>query len=138
MNSIVSEGKRQRFCQQCGRFHDLCSFDGDKRSCRARLQRHNARRRKKADTMESSRSAGTARLRGGYAAKKGAREDETVDYARPASSRQKQAHGTCVKVPAWCRLLGAVCSSSSGSVTCHEALAVVPSAVLRVLLFDIK
>ena len=47
VNSIIREGKRQRFCQQCGRFHDLTSFDGDKRSCRARLQRHNARRRKK-------------------------------------------------------------------------------------------
>lgn len=47
MNSIIREGKRQRFCQQCGRFHDLTCFDGDKRSCRARLQRHNARRRKK-------------------------------------------------------------------------------------------
>ena len=47
MSSIIREGKRQRFCQQCGRFHDLTSFDGDKRSCRARLQRHNARRRKK-------------------------------------------------------------------------------------------
>ena len=38
---------RQRFCQQCGRFHHLVEFDGEKRSCRARLQRHNARRRKK-------------------------------------------------------------------------------------------
>ena len=47
VNSIIREGRRQRFCQQCGRFHDLTSFDGDKRSCRARLQRHNARRRKK-------------------------------------------------------------------------------------------
>lgn len=47
--SIVREGARHRFCQQCGRFHDLGEFDGDKRSCRARLQRHNARRRKKGD-----------------------------------------------------------------------------------------
>lgn len=43
---IVREGTRQRFCQQCGRFHNIGEFDGDKRSCRARLQRHNARRRK--------------------------------------------------------------------------------------------
>ena len=49
VHSIVREGKRQRFCQQCGRFHDLSEFDGDKRSCRARLQRHNARRRKKTE-----------------------------------------------------------------------------------------
>lgn len=100
VNSIVCDGRRQRFCQQCGRFHDLAAFDGDKRSCRARLQRHNARRRKKADTADSARASGSlARLRGGrVAAKKGPREDETVDYARPASSRQKQTHGACIKV----------------------------------------
>ena len=43
---ITREGTQQRFCQQCGRFHNIGEFDGDKRSCRARLQRHNARRRK--------------------------------------------------------------------------------------------
>ena len=46
---IIREGMRQRFCQQCGRFHNIGEFDGDKRSCRARLQRHNARRRKNAE-----------------------------------------------------------------------------------------
>jgi len=99
VNSIVCEGRRQRFCQQCGRFHDLASFDGDKRSCRPRLQRHNARRRKKADVTESSRVGGpSVRLRGGHSlAKKGAREDETVDYARASSVRQKQSHGSCSK-----------------------------------------
>ena len=35
---IIREGVKQRFCQQCGRFHDMVKFDGDKRSCRARLQ----------------------------------------------------------------------------------------------------
>ena len=44
---LVRHDVRQRFCQQCGRFHHLVEFDGEKRSCRARLQRHNARRRKK-------------------------------------------------------------------------------------------
>lgn len=53
VNSIIREGKRQRFCQQCGRFHDLTCFDADKRSCRARLQRHNARRRKKVYSSSS-------------------------------------------------------------------------------------
>lgn len=48
--SIIREGVKQRFCQQCGRFHNLGEFDGDKRSCRARLQRHNARRRKKGES----------------------------------------------------------------------------------------
>ncbi|GLI61733.1 hypothetical protein VaNZ11_004159 [Volvox africanus] len=44
---VVRDGVLQRFCQQCGRFHTLSEFDGTKRSCRARLLRHNARRRKR-------------------------------------------------------------------------------------------
>jgi hypothetical protein len=45
--SVLREGRPQRFCQQCGRFHPLEEFDGTKRSCRSRLQKHNARRRKR-------------------------------------------------------------------------------------------
>ncbi|KAF7851204.1 hypothetical protein BT93_L4348 [Corymbia citriodora subsp. variegata] len=37
---------RQRFCQQCSRFHELSEFDESKRSCRRRLAGHNERRRK--------------------------------------------------------------------------------------------
>ncbi|EFN55889.1 hypothetical protein CHLNCDRAFT_17960, partial [Chlorella variabilis] len=44
--AMVVDGVVQRFCQQCGRFHLLREFDGDKRNCRARLQQHNSRRRK--------------------------------------------------------------------------------------------
>jgi SBP domain len=50
---VVKDGQKLRFCQQCGRFHDVNEFDGDKRSCRARLLRHNARRRKKGDVEKS-------------------------------------------------------------------------------------
>ncbi|KAJ0238544.1 Squamosa promoter-binding-like protein 5 [Hirschfeldia incana] len=39
-------GARQRFCQQCSRFHELPEFDEAKRSCRRRLAGHNERRRK--------------------------------------------------------------------------------------------
>ena len=78
LHSLVRNGRRQRFCQQvgcvqdrqrtggmwsccsdsnvqcvqCGRFHDLTEFDGEKRSCRTRLQRHNARRRKRGGGQE--------------------------------------------------------------------------------------
>jgi len=55
--SVVHEGIVQRFCQQCSRFHALTEFEGDKRSCRARLQRHNARRRRKAAERSSARAA---------------------------------------------------------------------------------
>ncbi len=44
--ALLVDGIPQRFCQQCGKFHDLDAFDGDKRNCRARLAQHNSRRRK--------------------------------------------------------------------------------------------
>ena len=44
---IPKDGAPHRFCQQCGRFHLLSEFDGNKRSCRVRLTKHNQRRRKK-------------------------------------------------------------------------------------------
>lgn len=59
----------QRFCQLCSRFHEITEFDIGKRSCRARLDKHNSRRRRyrlaKAlnmelpiETVPSSRSPG--------------------------------------------------------------------------------
>ncbi|RLN32906.1 squamosa promoter-binding-like protein 13 [Panicum miliaceum] len=48
---VLVAGLRQRFCQQCSRFHELSEFDETKRSCRLRLAGHNERRRKSsADT----------------------------------------------------------------------------------------
>ncbi len=64
--SIMRDGILQRFCQQCGRFQPLSDFDGAKRSCRARLDRHNARRRKgraAAALMQQAGSGGAARKR---------------------------------------------------------------------------
>jgi SBP domain len=31
LGSLLKDGIPQRFCQQCGRFHELAEFDGDKR-----------------------------------------------------------------------------------------------------------
>nr|AUO16100.1 SBP-box transcription factor [Betula luminifera] len=44
--AVLVAGQRQRFCQQCSRFHELSEFDEAKRSCRRRLAGHNERRRK--------------------------------------------------------------------------------------------
>ncbi|KAF7822966.1 squamosa promoter-binding-like protein 4 [Senna tora] len=46
-------GIRQRFCQQCSRFHELGEFDETKRSCRRRLAGHNERRRKSATSSQA-------------------------------------------------------------------------------------
>ena len=35
-----------RFCQKCGKFHQITDFDGLRRSCRAGLARHNEKQRK--------------------------------------------------------------------------------------------
>ncbi|KAL5715439.1 hypothetical protein ACHQM5_017258 [Ranunculus cassubicifolius] len=43
---VLVAALRQRFCQQCSRFHELSEFDDTKRSCRRRLAGHNERRRK--------------------------------------------------------------------------------------------
>ncbi|KAJ1386213.1 SBP domain [Sesbania bispinosa] len=43
---VTIGGQKQRFCQQCSRFHSLEQFDERKRSCRKRLDGHNRRRRK--------------------------------------------------------------------------------------------
>ncbi|CAM8912595.1 unnamed protein product [Rhodiola kirilowii] len=53
--------QKQRFCQQCSRFHVLSEFDEGKRSCRRRLAGHNRRRRKQQPDDVTSRllSAGS-------------------------------------------------------------------------------
>jgi hypothetical protein len=56
--AVVREGVEQRFCQQCGRFQLLSEFDGDKRSCRARLDKHNARRRRMREIQLMLRTTG--------------------------------------------------------------------------------
>lgn len=41
--SVECEGRLMRFCQQCTRLHTMDRYDGDKRSCRERLERHKRR-----------------------------------------------------------------------------------------------
>ncbi len=56
---VIRDGQKMRFCQQCGKFQSLDSFDLDKRSCRERLRRHNERRRKRVEPGHvSTRSEG--------------------------------------------------------------------------------
>ncbi|XP_038893774.1 squamosa promoter-binding-like protein 13A [Benincasa hispida] len=55
---VTISGLKQRFCQQCSRFHSLEEFDEGKRSCRKRLDGHN-RRRRKPQTDPLPRSAGS-------------------------------------------------------------------------------
>ncbi|XP_057455526.1 squamosa promoter-binding-like protein 3 isoform X2 [Lotus japonicus] len=51
---VLVGGTRQRFCQQCSRFHELGEFDDTKRSCRRRLAGHNERRRKNSESQAAA------------------------------------------------------------------------------------
>ncbi|GAB4820161.1 hypothetical protein N2152v2_007207 [Parachlorella kessleri] len=62
-------GWRVRFCQQCGRFQQLADFDGDRKSCRASLAKHNARRTRKAS--DAARKCRPAASLAGVCASKG-------------------------------------------------------------------
>ncbi|MED6223004.1 hypothetical protein PIB30_069840 [Stylosanthes scabra] len=53
---VLVSGIRQRFCQQCSRFHELGEFDETKRSCRRRLAGHNERRRKNSESQAEGSS----------------------------------------------------------------------------------
>ncbi|KAK7406905.1 hypothetical protein VNO78_08541 [Psophocarpus tetragonolobus] len=43
---VLVSSIRQRFCQQCSKFHELAEFEDSKTSCRKTLAGHNERRRK--------------------------------------------------------------------------------------------
>ncbi len=54
---MAKDGRLQRFCQQCSRFHDTEAFDGDKKSCREQLSQHNERRRRRAQQAQQRQGA---------------------------------------------------------------------------------
>ncbi|GLC42081.1 hypothetical protein PLESTB_001066100 [Pleodorina starrii] len=57
LQQVMKDGRLQRFCQQCGRFHDLTAFDGNRKSCRDQLSKHNARRRRRAQAEQAKGKA---------------------------------------------------------------------------------
>ncbi|KAK2982703.1 hypothetical protein RJ640_014503 [Escallonia rubra] len=61
---VVVAGIRQRFCQQCSRFHELSEFDEAKRSCRRRLAGHNERRRKSSSDSHAEGAASSPKATG--------------------------------------------------------------------------
>ncbi|GFR47637.1 hypothetical protein Agub_g9379 [Astrephomene gubernaculifera] len=60
LQQVMKDGRLQRFCQQCGRFHDLTAFDGNRKSCRDQLSKHNARRRRRAQAEQAKGRGGAA------------------------------------------------------------------------------
>eukprot|EP00951_Prasinocladus_malaysianus_P032350 scaffold314724_cov44-Prasinocladus_malaysianus.AAC.1 len=54
MSEVQMDGNKVRFCQQCAKFQPLEDFDGLKRSCRSRLEKHNQRRRVAAQQAQAN------------------------------------------------------------------------------------
>ncbi|WIA40482.1 hypothetical protein OEZ86_013837 [Tetradesmus obliquus] len=54
---LLIDGQQQRFCQQCGIFQLLSEFEGTRKSCRAGLEAHNARRRIKGCSPDAKSDA---------------------------------------------------------------------------------
>ncbi|RZC55305.1 hypothetical protein C5167_014166 [Papaver somniferum] len=81
-SSVFLDGETKRYCQQCGKFHILPDFDEGKRSCRRKLERHNKRRRRKAD----SKSVGGKESQEGVIADDLAGEGEAGKDSIPVSS----------------------------------------------------
>lgn len=55
-----------RFCQQCGVLHPIEDFDGQRKSCRVQLDKHNLRRRcrRKSHTYTKSSNSSYEQARG--------------------------------------------------------------------------
>ena len=87
MENVIHEGVVQRFCQQCSRFHLLKEFEPNRRSCRARLQRHNARRRVKAAAGRAARAGVSADNDGSFRRTSGGRSGSSSGAAQVASPR---------------------------------------------------
>ncbi|KAL4422736.1 hypothetical protein ABPG75_008933 [Micractinium tetrahymenae] len=78
----IGQDQTVRFCQQCGRFHELSEFDEGRRSCRYSLNRHKERRRLKAEERHS-----VQRKRRGVT---GAACKQPADAAKPGRDKGRQ------------------------------------------------
>lgn len=93
MEYIERDGQKLRFCQQCGRFQPLEDFDDRKRSCRARLQRHNARRRKRPrDLDDMSDPTAAAAIAAGFSPTEVSAMQDAMQFAS-ATLMQTTAQG---------------------------------------------
>lgn len=93
---ILIDGVVQRFCQQCGRFHELTAFKGTQKTCEARLSIHNARRRANAAAKARRRvdqSATSQRGSGGVEEGEDLLTDGT-DIVGPSNKQTSQAKRT--------------------------------------------
>mmetsp|Transcript_34008 Transcript_34008/g.96341 ORF Transcript_34008/g.96341 Transcript_34008/m.96341 type:complete len:273 (+) Transcript_34008:251-1069(+) len=96
--SLPFNGVNQRFCQQCNKFHPVEEFDKDKRGCRAKLEKHNRRRRIHRKKMVSGGDSG-AELDGGDDGKKRKRARKDGIDGKAAGEQPQHSPGTVPALP---------------------------------------
>ena len=102
----MRQGQELRFCQRCGRAHALDEFDPGKHSCRAQLEKHNARRRKRQGDRAQATTPAKARAGGRVHTPAGEDQDLTQQGDQIAP---RQQNGRMVATDAGSeQLLGAV------------------------------
>jgi hypothetical protein len=74
----------KRFCQRCGRFHTLAAFNGARKSCMAKLDEHNRRRRRGASPTKERAAPPTKR----QAALQAAQQTTAVPEPAPVEPQQ--------------------------------------------------
>jgi hypothetical protein len=97
---VLLKGRHQRYCQQCGRFHPLAAFDDDRRSCRAGLARHNARRRSRATTRKSDGGRGNSSDDSWRASTSHENDEEDADTEMGNNEACSSGGGTAERRPA--------------------------------------
>eukprot|EP00890_Picochlorum_soloecismus_P006032 jgi/Picsp_1/642/NSC_00638-R1_squamosa promoter binding protein len=116
----LKDGKESRFCQQCGKFHPLNEFQGDKRSCKSRLEKHNARRRRLREMQLMLRKTGKIDVEV-LKEKYGATDDELKAMEAKAKSQiAKKRQETLKKRPNLDRLSVDSVLISSDNSTCTD------------------
>ncbi|KAL4423948.1 hypothetical protein ABPG75_001249 [Micractinium tetrahymenae] len=114
MPCMMIEGRRQRFCQQCGRFHDIGEFEGAKRSCKRKLKRHNERRR--TTTATAGKKAPTA----SWHSDSEADADDAFNVS--SGSEAKKGGGAKRRAPAPARRAGAALAKGAKGAAASLAL----------------
>ncbi|KAL4433100.1 hypothetical protein ABPG77_006527 [Micractinium sp. CCAP 211/92] len=90
---IEWDGVQQRFCQQCGCFHELHAFQGDQRSCREQLAYHAARRRQLRQQRRQAAQAGqrpAGASRGGSSGASSPRDSHGASQGGGSSSGEER------------------------------------------------
>ena len=85
---VMEDGSVTRFCQRCHSLHAVSEFDGELRTCKTSLAKHNARRRQRKTRTAANVASGLERIgsdtRGGSSAGRASGSDSHDAAAAPS------------------------------------------------------